>query len=70
MRYLSLIQIVNFYSWRAISPHFYPQIFLKSLNFVVVDGTWKQKDLDTLVRAGWDEIYGSSGKFVGKNEEK
>ena len=30
MRYLSLIQIVNFYSWRAISPHFYPQIFLKS----------------------------------------
>jgi hypothetical protein len=24
---------------------------------LLLDGTWSQKDLDTLVRAGWDEIY-------------
>ena len=24
---------------------------------LLLDGTWTQKDLDTLVRAGWDEIY-------------
>jgi hypothetical protein len=24
---------------------------------LVLDGTWKQADLDALLRAGWDEIY-------------
>ena len=24
---------------------------------LVVDGTWRQSDLDALIRAGWDEIF-------------
>jgi hypothetical protein len=24
---------------------------------LVLDGTWKQADLNALLRAGWDEIY-------------
>jgi len=24
---------------------------------LLLDGTWRQKDIDALVSAGWDEIY-------------
>ena len=24
---------------------------------LVLDGTWRQNDLDSLLRAGWDEIF-------------
>ena len=62
MRYLSLIQIVNFYSWRAISPHFYPQIFLKSHKF---------KELKQ--RPYWGNHFWARGycvDTVGLDEEK
>jgi hypothetical protein len=44
------------YSWDAAAKKFIPRPGVKKL-ILVVDGTWKQSDLDALVRSGWDEIY-------------
>lgn len=44
------------YSWNPNKKRFLPRPGVEKL-ILVVDGTWRQKDLDTLVRAGWDEIY-------------
>jgi hypothetical protein len=44
------------YSWDAKAKKFIPRPGVKKL-ILVVDGTWKQSDLDALVRSGWDEIY-------------
>lgn len=44
------------YTWDAKSKSFVPRAGVKKL-CLVVDGTWTQEDLDTLVRAGWDEIF-------------
>jgi hypothetical protein len=44
------------YSWDSKSKKFIPRPGVEKL-LLVVDGTWKQADLDALVRAGWDEIF-------------
>lgn len=44
------------YSWDAKAKRFIPRPGVKKL-ILVVDGTWRQSDLDALVRSGWDEIY-------------
>lgn len=44
------------YSWDPKSKRFIPRPGVKKL-ILVVDGTWRQDDLDALVAAGWDEIY-------------
>ena len=44
------------YSWDAKVKKFVTRPGVKKL-ILVVDGTWKQSDLDALVRAGWDEIF-------------
>jgi hypothetical protein len=44
------------YSWDAATKQFIPRPGVKKL-ILVVDGTWRQSDLDALVRAGWDEIF-------------
>lgn len=44
------------YSWNAEQQKFIPRPGVKKL-ILVLDGTWRQQDLDALVRAGWDEIY-------------
>jgi hypothetical protein len=44
------------YTWDAESKKFMPRPGVKKL-ILVVDGTWRQDDLETLARAGWDEIF-------------
>jgi len=44
------------YSWDLKSKKFTPRRGVRKLT-LVVDGTWRQSDLDALVRAGWDEIF-------------
>ncbi len=44
------------YSWDAKPREFTPRPGVKKL-ILVVDGTWRQPDLDALIRAGWDEIF-------------
>jgi hypothetical protein len=44
------------YHWNASRKQFEPRPGVKKL-ILVLDGTWRQADLDALVRAGWDEIY-------------
>ncbi|MCW1886725.1 hypothetical protein OKA04_18445 [Luteolibacter flavescens] len=44
------------YSWDSKSKKFIPRPGVKKL-ILVVDGTWRQSDLDALVRSGWDEIF-------------
>jgi hypothetical protein len=44
------------YSWEARSRGFIRRPGVKKL-ILVLDGTWRQVDLDTLVRAGWDEVF-------------
>lgn len=44
------------YSWDASKKRFVPRPGLKKL-ILLVDGTWRQGDLDALARAGWDEIF-------------
>jgi len=44
------------YSWDANAEKFIPRPGVKKL-ILVLDGTWRQSDLDALVRSGWDEIY-------------
>ena len=44
------------YSWDAKTKTFIKRPGVDKL-FLVVDGTWRQSDLDALIRAGWDEIF-------------
>jgi hypothetical protein len=44
------------YTWDRKLKSFIPRPGVKKL-ILVVDGTWKQADLDALVYAGWDELY-------------
>jgi hypothetical protein len=44
------------YSWDAKDKTFIPRPGVKKL-ILVVDGTWRQSDLNALVRSGWDEIF-------------
>ena len=44
------------YSWDSKAKTFVPRAGVEKL-CLVVDGTWTQEDLDTLVLAGWDEIF-------------
>ncbi|MGZ0710100.1 hypothetical protein ACWPKO_17355 [Coraliomargarita sp. W4R53] len=44
------------YSWDATAKKFIPRPGVKKL-ILLVDGTWRQSDLDALVRSGWDEIF-------------
>ena len=44
------------YTWNADKKQFEPRPGVQKL-ILLLDGTWRQKDLDALVRAGWDEIY-------------
>ena len=44
------------YSWDASKKEFVKRPGIKKL-ILVVDGTWRQGDLDALARAGWDEIF-------------
>lgn len=44
------------YSWDAIRNQFVRRPGVNKL-ILVLDGTWRQKDLDALVRAGWDRIF-------------
>ena len=44
------------YSWDRSTSSFIPRPGLEKL-ILVVDGTWRQQDLDALARAGWDHIF-------------
>jgi hypothetical protein len=44
------------YSWDAKAKAFIKRPGVDKL-ILVVDGTWRQSDLDALTRAGWDEIF-------------
>ncbi|TGE37200.1 hypothetical protein E4K67_15110 [Desulfosporosinus fructosivorans] len=44
------------YSWDAIRNQFVRRPGVNKL-ILVLDGTWRQKDLDALVRSGWDQIF-------------
>lgn len=44
------------YNWDPKAKRFIPRPGVNKL-ILVVDGTWRQSDLDALVRAGWDEIF-------------
>lgn len=44
------------YSWDAKAKKFIPRPGVKKL-ILVLDGTWRQSDLDALVRSGWDQIF-------------
>jgi hypothetical protein len=44
------------YSWDPAAKRFSRRPGVKKL-ILVVDGTWRQNDLEALVRAGWDEIF-------------
>lgn len=44
------------YTWEPSSGSFIPRSGVNKL-ILLLDGTWTQKHLDSLVRAGWDEIY-------------
>lgn len=44
------------YTWDAKTQRFVPRPGVEKL-VLVVDGTWRQEDLEALVRAGWDEIF-------------
>ena len=44
------------YTWNAETERFEKRPGIEKL-VLVLDGTWSQKDLDLLVKAGWDEIY-------------
>ena len=44
------------YSWDAKTKTFLKRPGVDKL-ILVVDGTWRQSDLDALIRAGWDEIF-------------
>jgi hypothetical protein len=43
------------YEWDSKSNAFIPRRGVSKL-ILIVDGTWRQEDLDALIRAGWDEI--------------
>lgn len=44
------------YSWDAKAGKFVERPGVEKL-ILLVDGTWRQEDLDALARAGWDEIF-------------
>jgi hypothetical protein len=44
------------YSWNDQSKKFIKRPGVEKL-ILVLDGTWRQSDLDALARAGWDEIF-------------
>ncbi len=44
------------YSWDSEANKFIPRPGIEKL-ILLLDGTWRQEDLDALARAGWDEIY-------------
>jgi hypothetical protein len=44
------------YTWDTAAKKFKPRTGVKKL-ILVVDGTWRQDDLNTLIRAGWDEVF-------------
>lgn len=44
------------YTWDAEAKKFKPRPGVKKL-ILVVDGTWRQDDLNALVSAGWDEVF-------------
>lgn len=44
------------YAWDPKGKRFIKRPSIKKL-ILVLDGTWRQEDLDTLCRAGWDEIF-------------
>lgn len=44
------------YTWDEESMSFIKRPNTKKL-ILLIDGTWRQKDIDALLRAGWDEIY-------------
>ena len=44
------------YTWDNVNKTFKPRPGVSKL-ILVLDGTWRQGDLDALLRAGWDEIY-------------
>jgi hypothetical protein len=44
------------YSWDPNLKQFTPRPGIKKL-ILVVDGTWRQEDLNALASAGWDEIF-------------
>lgn len=44
------------YTWDATENTFKPRPEVQKL-VLLLDGTWTQKDLDALIKAGWDEIY-------------
>lgn len=44
------------YSWDTETSRFTPRPSVKKL-ILIVDGTWRQEELNALLRAGWDEIF-------------
>ncbi len=44
------------YSWDSINNTFIKRPDINKL-ILLLDGTWRQKDVDVLIKAGWDEIY-------------
>ena len=44
------------YTWDASSRKYAKRPGVKKL-ILLLDGSWTQKDVDTLVRAGWDEVF-------------
>jgi hypothetical protein len=44
------------YTWNRETEEFMLRSGVKKL-ILIVDGTWRQEDLNALARAGWDEIY-------------
>jgi hypothetical protein len=44
------------YSWDKSTLRFIKRPNLRKL-VLILDGTWRQSDLDALIRSGWDEIY-------------
>jgi len=44
------------YHWDAERREFVPRPGVTKM-VLLLDGTWRQKDIDALVHAGWDEIY-------------
>ena len=44
------------YSWNPETNEFEKRPGIEKM-ILLLDGTWRQKDLDALIKAGWDEIY-------------
>ena len=44
------------YTWNPETKCFIPRSCTKKL-ILLLDGTWRQSDINTLINAGWDEIY-------------